>query len=126
MIAAAALKVSEARLTNVVLQQRDFLKDGFGCPDASVGYALLFNILHVENPVTLLREPSRTLRPGGFVGIIHWKHDESTPRGPSITIRPTAAQCRHWAENAGLEFVRDESLCCYSWHYGQSHFGSEV
>jgi hypothetical protein len=79
---------------------------------------MLFNILHVENPVSLLRETYRAPRPGSLAGIIHWKHDPKTPRGPSIEIRPTLEQCRQWAEAAGLEFVREESLCCCSWHYG--------
>jgi ubiquinone/menaquinone biosynthesis C-methylase UbiE len=118
MIAATEKKVREANLSNIVLERRDFLTDGCGRPDASVGYAILFNILHVENPVGLLREAWRTLKPGGLAGIIHWKHDPKTPRGPTLEIRPTPEQCRAWAATAGFEFVRDESLCCCSWHFG--------
>jgi hypothetical protein len=35
-----------------------------------------------------------------------------------MTIRPTAAQCRAWSEQAGLEFVREDSLSCGPWHWG--------
>jgi hypothetical protein len=68
--------------------------------------------------VGLLREARRALVPGGRVGIIHWRTDIPTPRGPTPDIRPTPSQCRAWGETAGLEFVRDEPLCCCSWHWG--------
>ena len=118
MIAATRSRAAQAGLANVVVQERDFLADGCGRPDGSVGYAMLFNILHVEEPVALLSEAARMLRPGGRVGIIHWKHDPSTPRGPPLAIRPRPEQCRDWGEQAGLEFVRYEDLCCCSWHWG--------
>jgi hypothetical protein len=86
--------------------------------DQSTGYAILFNILHIEDPVGLLREAARGLVPGGHAGILHWRNDLPTPRGPTLTIRPTAAQCRTWGEAAGLEFVREQELCCCSWHWG--------
>jgi len=77
-----------------------------------------FNILHVEDPVELLREAFRVLSPEGKLGIIHWKTDPATPRGPSMAIRPQASQCRAWAEQAGFQFLRDENLSCCSWHWG--------
>jgi hypothetical protein len=79
---------------------------------------MLFNILHIEEPVVLLREAYRNLVPGGQVGVVHWKRDPATPRGPSMDIRPSAEQCRDWAEQAGFKFVRSESLRCCSWHWG--------
>ena len=118
MVEATTRKVEEAGLTNVTVVQRDFVGEGSGLPEAQAGYAMLFNILHVENPVALLREASRVLAPGGIVGIIHWRSDLETPRGPSLAIRPTAEQCRIWGEQAGLEIVRCEHLCCCSWHWG--------
>jgi SAM-dependent methyltransferase len=118
MAAATAQKAAAAGLSNVVAEVRDFVADGCGVPDGRAGYAMLFNILHIENPVGLLREACRALAPGGKAGIIHWRTDIETPRGPSMPIRPTAEQCRVWGEQAGLEFVRYESLCCCSWHWG--------
>ena len=39
---------------------------GTGLADAAVGYAMLFNILHIEDPVGLLQEARRVLAPGGL------------------------------------------------------------
>jgi len=111
-------KAESAGLPNVSATVRDFVGEGSGLADCTAGYAMLFNILHLENPVELLREAHRVLAPGGKVGIIHWRNDIETPRGPSMPIRPSAEQCRQWGETAGLEFVRNESLCCCSWHWG--------
>lgn len=118
MVAVTARKARQAGLTNVVPVIRDFVASGCGLADGQAGYAMLFNILHIEDPVRLLREARRVLAPGGKVGIIHWRNDIQTPRGPSLPIRPSAEQCRAWGELAGLEFVRYESLCCCSWHWG--------
>jgi SAM-dependent methyltransferase len=118
MVTATCRQATAGGLTNVSARVRDFAADGTGLPDASVGYAFLFNILHIEDSVGLLREAHRVLAPGGLAGIIHWRSDIETPRGPSAPIRPTAEQCRAWGEAAGLAFVRQEGLCCCSWHWG--------
>ena len=118
MVAQTRTKVEDAKLANVVVEQRDFVASGTGRPDESIGYVMLFNILHIEDPVSLLREARRVLTPGGTVGVIHWRTDIPTPRGPSHNIRPKPEECRTWGGAAGLEFVRFESLCCCSWHWG--------
>ena len=118
MVAATEAKVRAAGLSNVVVEERDFIAAGCGLPDTSVDYVMLFNILHIEDPVGLLREAHRVLVPGGLVGMIHWRTELDTPRGPSPAIRPRPEQCRAWGEQAGLEFVRTEPLTCCSWHYG--------
>ena len=118
LVAATIEKAEAAGLSNVVGVVRDFVVDGCGLPAGHAGYAMLFNILHIENPVALLREAYRSLAPGGKVGIIHWRNDRPTPRGPSLHIRPTVEQCRAWGEAAGFEFVHTQSLCCCSWHWG--------
>lgn len=118
MIAVARHATVAAGLANVVAEMRDFVIDGCGRPDCSAVYALLFNILHIEAPVSLLREAYRVLVPGGRVGVIHWRRDPATPRGPTMEIRPAPEQCRSWAEDAGFRFVRYEDLPCCPWHWG--------
>jgi len=118
MVAETLRKAEAVGLANVVAEVRDLVGAGTGRPDGSVGTTMLFNILHIEDPVRLLREAHRVLVPGGAAGMIHWRSDIPTPRGPSPAIRPRPEECRAWGEAAGLEFVRYESLCCCSWHWG--------
>lgn len=117
MVAATTAACRKAGRANVHVTERDFMADGTGLPDRSCDYAMVFNILHIDAPVALLREALRILRPGGRVGIIHWNVDPSTPRGPSMGIRPTPDQCRRWAEEAGFHFLREEPGIG-KWHWG--------
>jgi len=118
MVAITGEKARKEGLFNVSVEIRDFVEHGSGRPDSSVDYVMLFNILHIEDPVGLLEEARRILVPGGKVGIIHWRSDIETPRGPSLDIRPKPEESRAWGEAAGLDFVRYERLSCCSYHYG--------
>lgn len=104
-------------LANVRTIRRDFVADGSGLPDGAVDYAMLFNILHGEDPVALLAEARRTLRPGGLVAAMHWVHDAGTPRGPDLAIRPRPKQCQAWMLEAGLELVKP-NVPLPPYHYG--------
>jgi SAM-dependent methyltransferase len=118
MIQATTARVKSAGLRNVVVEQRDVAVDGCGRPDGSTSFVMLFNLLHIENPLVLLREAHRVLRPGGRVGVIHWKIDANTPRGPTLEIRPSRERCRAWGEEAGLRWVRYQHLPESPWHWG--------
>lgn len=118
MVADTAARIARAGYENVVIERRDFVANGFGRPDGSVSFVLMFNILHIEDPVGLLREARRVLRPGGSVAVIHWNMDAGTPRGPPLDIRPRPQQCKMWAEHADLHWVRDQSLPSTPWHWG--------
>jgi ubiquinone/menaquinone biosynthesis C-methylase UbiE len=102
MIAATGVKSESAGLTNVRLHLRDFMVEGTGLPDAGAGYVMLFNILHADDPVRLLREAHRILVPGGTAAVMHWVSDRPTPRGPSLEVRPTPADCQKWLAAAGF------------------------
>jgi len=116
MITRVAGRAHAAGIDNVVAMQRDFVADGLGLEDKSVDYALVFNILHAERPVELLRETCRVLKPGGRAGVIHWNYDPSTPRGPPMAIRPKPGQCIEWGRQAGFALIKALDLKPY--HYG--------
>lgn len=106
-------------LANLEVVVRDFVGDGTGLLNASIDHAMLFNILHIEDPVALLREAHRVLKQGGTASVIHWRRDIPTPRGPSMDIRPSPDQCLAWALSAGFSSgeIRDISAAA-PWHYG--------
>lgn len=105
MIEKTQRKAKEQGLNNVKTILRDFVTDGSGLKDESVDFVMLFNILHFENPVALLRQAYSILTPGGKVGVIHWNYDAATPRGPAMEIRPKPEQCQDWIRKAGFGLV---------------------
>lgn len=104
-------------LGNTRFRQRDFVADGTGLPQNSVDCAMLFNILHAEQPLRLLDEARRILRPGGRVAVIHWNYDATTPRGPSMDIRPRPEDCLRWIAEAGF-VVEGGIIELPPYHYG--------
>lgn len=117
MIDATKEKAETANLSNIQTCLRDFMAEGSGLDPESVDYVMLFNILHAEQPVGLLREAWRILRPGGKAGIMHWRYDPTTPRGPSMEIRPKPEQCLQWILAAGLQIV-NSLIELPPYHYG--------
>jgi ubiquinone/menaquinone biosynthesis C-methylase UbiE len=109
-------KSEQVNLTNIEVLERDFVADGTGRADGSADYVMLFNILHTDDPITMLREARRILRPGGRAGVIHWNYDPLTPRGPPMAIRPRPDDCKQWAEQAGFQVSPVVDLPPY--HYG--------
>ncbi|OGH96387.1 MAG: methyltransferase type 12 [Candidatus Melainabacteria bacterium GWA2_34_9] len=80
-----------------------------------IDYISLFNILHCEEPVELLKTIYNILNTDGKIGIIHWKYEE-TPRGPSMEIRPQPEKIIEWAIKAGFVVTQQVELLPY--HYG--------
>ena len=97
----------------VVCQQRDVMELGFGIEADAV---LLFNVLHCDQPVQLLRHAVAALNEDGKVLVIHWQYGE-TSRGPSLDIRPRPEQIIKWASDAGLEPLGGV-IDLPPWHYG--------
>lgn len=118
MVVATAARAEQAHASNIVVEQRDFMSVGSGRQAGSAACVLLFNILHMEDPVALLREAHRVAHEGGIILIIHWRGDIDTPRGPPMDIRPTPEQCHAWAEQAGLRFQGMRELPKPHWHWG--------
>ncbi len=78
MISRLSQRVTEENLSNVIIHQNNFVNEGTLLNDNSIEYAMLFNILHAENPVKLLKEAFRILKPGGKIRIIHWIYSPTT------------------------------------------------
>lgn len=117
MIAITERRLQAAGLNNVVVSHRDVIAGGIDIPARSVDAVLLFNILHAENPVELLRASAELLAPNGRVLAIHWRSDVPTPRGPDLSIRPRPEQLVNWGRAAGLA-PDGEAVILPPWHYG--------
>lgn len=94
----------------------------FGCgygtftiPTAKVIKGKIY-ALDIEPDMILINEAKRILRAEGKLGIIHWNYDPTTPRGPSMDIRPKPEDCIKWAESAGFGGAIRCDLKPY--HYG--------
>jgi SAM-dependent methyltransferase len=118
MLGTVDLKAHNEGLTNVRTTLTDLLREGSSLRNESVDYVMLFNLLHSEDPLILLREAFRVLRVKGRVGIIHWIRDASTPRGPPLEIRPTVEQCVEWCRQAGFRASSALSMDLKPYHFG--------
>ncbi|HBA89535.1 MAG TPA: class I SAM-dependent methyltransferase [Geobacter sp.] len=118
MVDVVLQKCADAGITNVQATVRDFVGAGTGLADSSMDAALLFNILHHEEPVALMKEALRVLKPNGLLAVIHWNYDPMTPRGPAMGIRPRPEQCIEWGREAGLSFNEQDRYDLPPYHYG--------
>jgi ubiquinone/menaquinone biosynthesis C-methylase UbiE len=117
MIAETRRKAAAAGLGNVQCLLRNFIAEGTGLPDESVCFVMLFNILHTEKPLNLLGESYRILTPEGKLGVIDWNYDPTTPRGPSMEIRPKPEACQGWIETSGFQLL-NPLVELPPYHYG--------
>ncbi|MDD5169039.1 MAG: class I SAM-dependent methyltransferase [Syntrophales bacterium] len=118
MVEVVQQKCDDAGIANVRAEMRDFVADGTGLDDSSMDAALLFNILHHEEPVALMKEAHRVLKPNGMLAVIHWNYDPETPRGPAMEIRPRPEQCVEWGIEAGFCFNERNRYDLPPHHYG--------
>jgi ubiquinone/menaquinone biosynthesis C-methylase UbiE len=118
MVKVVRQKCCEAGIANVKATVRDFVAEGTGLADNSMDAALLFNILHHEEPVALMKEAFRVLKPNGMLAVIHWNYDPATPRGPAMEIRPRPEQCIEWGRETGFRFKEQNRYDLPPYHYG--------
>jgi SAM-dependent methyltransferase len=118
MVERTRQRAAAERVCNVVCVVGDVFADGFGCEAGSKDVCLLFDILHCEEPVCLLAEAARVVRPGGAVLVIHWRYDPATPRGPNLEIRPKPEQIAGWAKETGSLEAAGPVFDLPPWHYG--------
>ncbi len=104
-------------ITNIDFFNRDIIANGSGLAKESVDYVMLFNILHHDQPMELINEAHRILKKDGKVGIIHWRSDIDTPRGPDVSTRPKPNQCFEWAKEAGFKILQQPQIL-EPYHFG--------
>lgn len=114
MVARVRQKAEEQGLPNVRAEMRDFVSQGTGLDSGTQSHAMIFNLLHLEQPLALLLEAHRTLHCGGTVAVMHWRSDIPTPRGPSLDIRPRPEQCQAWLYAAGFTDIRHVDVQAFS------------
>jgi len=117
MIAGLREKLSNHKIDNVILEQRDILTQTTGLEDNSVDYVMFFNILHHDSPTAFLDESFRILKQNGKIGIIHWRSDIPTPRGPDLSIRPKPEQILEWIDKTKFQ-IDKEPFLIKPYHYG--------
>ena len=110
-------KLKSESIDNVILEQRDVLTQTTGIPDNSVDNVILFNILHHESPDDFLNEAYRILNPDGKLGILHWRSDIETPRGPHLAIRPKPDQILHWIDKEKFSINKPPAIIP-PYHFG--------
>lgn len=119
LIAHVRQRAAAHGITNVQATVRDFVADGARLASATQDHAMIYNLLHLEEPMALLREAHRLLRPGGRLSVMHWRRDIPTPRGPSLDIRPSPEQCKEWLAAAGFVHIEDVDVAdCCPYHFG--------
>ncbi|MBI5655648.1 MAG: class I SAM-dependent methyltransferase [Geobacter sp.] len=118
MVQVVEQKCRVAGIVNVQATVSDFVAEGTGLDANSMDAAVLFNILHHEQPVVLMKEALRVLKPSGTLAVIHWNYDPTTPRGPAMIIRPRPEQCIAWGKEAGFPFNEQNRYDLPPYHYG--------
>ena len=69
--------------------------------------ALYSNVIHgSRDRDQLLKGASQFLKPSGRVIVMNWKVEETTPRGPSMKLRPTEKETLEYLRKAGYKKAR--------------------
>jgi len=116
MILQLQTKIDQLEIKKNNLHLKDFIVEGTGLDNNSIDYVMLFNILHHDKPHQILNEIFRILKTGGKAGIIHWRSDIPTPRGPHLDFRSTPDECKQWAVESGFTITKELTLEPY--HFG--------
>lgn len=116
MLSICKQKIKRANTGNIELQNKDIFSNGYGLENETVDCVFLFNLLHCEKPEKLLRDTYKILQKNGQLFVIHWVYDETTPRGPSMDIRPKPNEIVDWATAEG--FHLNKIVDVEKYHYG--------
>jgi predicted methyltransferase len=84
-------------------------------PRGSLDAVLIVDAYHeMEQPVTLLRNIAKSLKPAGTIGIVNYKKDGGGP-GPAMEERVDPDQVIRDARAAGLELRKRENFLRYQY-----------
>ena len=108
MIGAIDRRVQREGLRNVVTTLGTQIDPRI--PEATLDAVLIVDAYHeMEQPVTLLRNVAKTLKPGAVIGIVNHKKDGGGP-GPEMDERVDAEKVVADAKAAGLELRRRDDF----------------
>ncbi len=111
MVAATAARAMQHGVKNIVVEQRDFVSEGCGRNDQAANLVLLFNILHIEDPVGLLKEARRVLCDGvgspSSIGSAMWRHREDR----RSLFGPGPSNAGHGAKRRGCRRSGRKKTC---------------
>ena len=110
-------RLEKNNIHNVILFSKDFITEGTGLQNEEADYVMIFNILHAEESANILKEAFRILKKTGKAGVIHWNYDSSTPRGPSMSIRPKPEELKSMLIKSGFSIIK-YNINFPSYHYG--------
>jgi ubiquinone/menaquinone biosynthesis C-methylase UbiE len=117
MLNALNHKLVKVNIHNVFLEQRDILAQKTNFRKSSVDYVMLYNILHHHSSIDFLDEAHRILKKNGKIGIIHWRTDITTPRGPDVKFRPNPEQLLQLVDKKKFR-IEKEPFILKPYHYG--------
>jgi ubiquinone/menaquinone biosynthesis C-methylase UbiE len=110
-------RLKKNNINNVILFNKDFINEETAFQNKEVDFVMLFNILHAERSADILKETHRILKENGKVGVIHWNYDSTTPRGPSMSIRPKPDELKTMLIDAGFSILK-YNINLPPYHYG--------
>lgn len=101
MLDRARVYVEDQELPNVVLLRND--PDRLFNADETQDAVLILSSLHeFSDPAAMMDEVERVLRPGGVLGVVEWRPEE-TEEGPPVDHRLDTDTIRQWFREAGLD-----------------------
>ncbi|MCG8464812.1 MAG: class I SAM-dependent methyltransferase [Xanthomonadales bacterium] len=100
-----------------IVRQCNIVEYGTGLPKNSADLVLIFNLLHGPDNFSFLQEAQRVLKPQGRLAVIHWRRDIPTPRGPDVSVRPTATELHPSLQALGFE-LHQASTALGDFHWG--------
>jgi ubiquinone/menaquinone biosynthesis C-methylase UbiE len=84
-------------------------------PAGSLDAVLIVDAYHeIEQPVLLLRNVAKALKPSGTIGIVNFKKDGGGP-GPTMDVRVDAEKVIADAQAAGLHLLKRENFLRYQY-----------